>query len=41
MEPALCASRLEFVHPVTGKRMMFETKPELEVFKDFCFKDEK
>lgn len=39
MEPALCASRLEFVHPVTGKRMTFETKPERDIFKDFCFKD--
>ena len=37
MEPALCASRLEFVHPVTGKRMTFETKPERDIFKDFCF----
>ena len=37
MEPALCASKLEFVHPATGKRMTFETKPEREVFKDFCF----
>lgn len=39
MEPALCAARLEFVHPTTGKRMVFETKPEREIFKDFCIKD--
>ena len=39
MEPALCASKLEFVHPATGKRMTFETKPERDIFKDFCFKD--
>lgn len=37
--PALCASRLEFVHPTTGKRMAFETKPEREIFKALCFKD--
>lgn len=37
MELALCAARLEFVHPTTKKRMVFETKPEREIFKDFCF----
>ena len=35
MEPALCASRLEFVHPTTGKKMAFETKPEREIFRVF------
>lgn len=29
----LCAYHLEFEHPKTGKRMIFETEPEGEIFK--------
>mgnify|MGYP004471526793 CR=1 FL=1 len=31
-EPALCASRLEFIHPITGKKMEFEAEPRREIF---------
>lgn len=31
-EPALCAVRLEFIHPVNGKKMKFETEPGREIF---------
>jgi 23S rRNA pseudouridine1911/1915/1917 synthase len=33
--PALCAYRLEFVHPKTGKSMIFEMQPTGDVFKSF------
>lgn len=36
--PALCACRLEFSHPGTGKHLSFEIKPENTVFAPFCFK---
>ena len=32
---ALCACRISFDHPVTGKRMTFRTKPENPYFADF------
>ena len=32
---ALCAYRLDFDHPVTGKKMSFEKKPEDPVFVPF------
>lgn len=32
---ALCAYRLEFIHPKTKKSMSFEIKPEGEVFRSF------
>ena len=33
--PALCAYRLKFRHPVGGKRMEFEIKPQNPVFSTF------
>lgn len=33
---ALCAVSLGFFHPVTGKYMTFEVKPEAEIFGVFC-----
>ncbi len=33
---ALCAYRLEFVHPKTKKTMQFEIEPEGEAFQSFC-----
>lgn len=32
---ALCAYRLAFTHPATGKRMCFEQLPEGEIFREF------
>lgn len=32
---ALCAYRLEFFHPVTGKKMFFEIEPSGGAFRDF------
>jgi 23S rRNA pseudouridine1911/1915/1917 synthase len=32
---ALCAYRLEFVHPVTGKLLKFERKPKAQIFGSF------
>lgn len=32
---ALCAYRLEFTHPVTGKRLSFQKKPEGSIFQNF------
>lgn len=34
-EPALCAYKLCFKHPVTGKEMTFERQPEGEIFLPF------
>ena len=31
----LCAWRLEFAHPKTGKKMKFEVQPEGVCFRDF------
>lgn len=36
--PALCAYRLEFSHPGTGKHLSFETAPENTIFAPFCSK---
>ena len=33
--PALCAVSLSFIHPVSGKNMTFEVKPEGEIFRIF------
>ena len=33
--PALCAYRIKFRHPITGKWMEFERKPENPVFQKF------
>lgn len=33
--PALCAARLSFYHPASGKKMSFEIKPEGEIFRIF------
>jgi 23S rRNA pseudouridine1911/1915/1917 synthase len=33
--PALCAYKLEFVHPKTGKQMVFEMQPTGDIFKSF------
>lgn len=33
--PALCAYKLEFIHPKTNKPMAFEMKPTSEIFKKF------
>lgn len=33
---ALCAYRLEFFHPVTGKKMVFEIEPSSAAFQTFC-----
>lgn len=33
--PALCAYKLEFVHPKTGKQMVFEMQPTSEIFRNF------
>lgn len=35
MQPALCAYRLTFLHPVTKKKMTFSTRPENTVFQIF------
>jgi 23S rRNA pseudouridine1911/1915/1917 synthase len=32
---ALCAYRVEFTHPLTGKSMDFSVKPENEIFREF------
>lgn len=32
---ALCASRLEFIHPISGKTMVFSIEPEGEIFHIF------
>lgn len=32
---ALCAYRLEFTHPATGKRLSFQRKPESGIFQNF------
>lgn len=32
---ALCAYRLEFTHPATGKRLSFQQKPEGSIFQNF------
>ncbi len=37
-ETALCAYRLAFTHPKTGKRMQFEIKPEGAAFQKFTYK---
>lgn len=36
--PALCAYRLEFSHPKTGKHLSFEIAPENTIFAPFCSK---
>ena len=33
---ALCAYRLEFIHPKTQKNMMFQIEPENQMFVPFC-----
>ena len=33
-ETALCAYRLAFIHPKTGKRMQFEIRPEGAAFRN-------
>ncbi len=35
---ALCAYKLAFIHPITGKEMMFERQPEGEIFLPFFTK---
>ena len=34
--PALCAWKLEFTHPATGKKLCFRKKPEMEIFQKFA-----
>lgn len=34
-QAALCAYRLEFAHPATGKRLSFQRKPESSIFQNF------
>ncbi|MBD5457454.1 MAG: RluA family pseudouridine synthase [Lachnospiraceae bacterium] len=34
-QAALCAYRLEFTHPLTGKRLSFQRKPEGSIFQNF------
>ena len=33
---ALCAYRLEFIHPKTKKKMHIQIEPEAEIFRDLC-----
>lgn len=35
--PALCASRLSFYNPTTGRRVRFEVKPESKVFEKLAY----
>lgn len=37
---ALCAYRLDFVHPVTGKRLRFERMPQSRAFSFFAFHED-